>query len=193
MIHRTCLLILPMIALVAGCASAPAMPDCTPVGRSGYVCLLAPEALPAVRATHMVNIRRDGHEDVFLGQLQINADTLRLAGTSLFGTNLFMVVYDGHTITSEAPQTDIRPKMLVVMLELSVADPAILKSRLHHLTINVNTDNHGQVRELFEHDRLIARIEISNAPLADAQIDIQIPSENLSVRMTPVANGVPQP
>jgi len=191
--HRACLLILPLIALVAGCASAPATPDCTPVGRSGHVCLLAPEALPAVRATHIVDIRRDGHEEIFLGQLQIDAHTLRLAGTSLFGINLFTIVYDGHTINSQPPHMKFHPDMLVVMLELTLADPAELENRLHNLTLKVSSSDHGQVRELYERGHLIARIERSDAPLAEARIKIEIPPDNMSIEMTPIPSSTVQP
>ncbi|HVC38107.1 MAG TPA: DUF3261 domain-containing protein [Gammaproteobacteria bacterium] len=191
--RRACLLLLPLLALFAGCASAPATPDCTLVGRSGRVCLLAPAALPAVRATHIVEIRRNGHEDTFLGQLQIDAHALRLAGTSLFGINLFTIVYDGHTIDSQPPQMKLHPGMLVVMLELTLADPAELENRLHNLTLKVHTSDHGQVRELFERGHLIARIERSDAALAAARINIEIPADKLSVQMTPIPSGTAQP
>ncbi|HVA54959.1 MAG TPA: DUF3261 domain-containing protein [Gammaproteobacteria bacterium] len=193
MIHRAYLLMLPLIALVAGCASAPAMPDCTPLGRSGHVCLLAPEALPAMRAIHIVDIRRDGHAEIFLGQLQIDAHALRLAGTSLFGTNLFTIVYDGHTINSQPPLMKFHPDMLVVMLELTLADPTELENRLHDLTLKVSSSKHGQVRELYEHGHLIARIERSDAPLAEARIKIEIPPDNMSIKMTPIPSGTAQP
>ncbi|HVA56063.1 MAG TPA: DUF3261 domain-containing protein [Gammaproteobacteria bacterium] len=191
--HQAWLLILLLIALVAGCASAPAIPDCTPVGHSGHVCLLAPETLPAVHAIHIVDIRRDGHEEIFLGQLQIDAHALRLAGTSLFGINLFTIVYDGHTIKSQPPHMKFHPDMLVVMLELTLADPAELENRLRNLTLKVSSSAHGQVRELYERGHLIVRIEKSDAPLAEARIKIEISTDNLSIEMTPITNSTVQP
>ncbi|MDE2091759.1 MAG: DUF3261 domain-containing protein [Gammaproteobacteria bacterium] len=146
-----------------------------------------------MHATHIVNIHRDGHEEIFLGQLQIDNHALRLAGTSLFGINLFNIEYDGQTIKSQPPHMKFHPDMLVVMLELTLANPAVLKNRLHNLTLKVSPGEHGQVRELYELGHLIARIERSDAPLTEAHIKIEISPDHLSIEMTPIINRAVQP
>jgi Protein of unknown function (DUF3261) len=189
--RRICLLML--LSAFAGCASAPVAPGCVPMGRTGQVCLLEPAALRAARAAHIVEIHRNGREDVFVGQLQINAHALRLAGTSLFGTTLFSILYDGHSIQVQPPQADVHADMLLAMLELSLADPAVLRDRLHNLRLEVKAAQNAQVRELFEHGRLIARIRRSDAPLAEAQINIEIPADDMYLHMTPVPASMPHP
>lgn len=184
---------LSLLALLAACATAPAAPDCTHVGRDGQLCLLAPAQLPAVDAMHLVSIHRDGHDDTFMGRLQIDAHTLRLAGFSLFGTSLFNIEYDGHAIVSRPKSGELHADMLVLMLELALAEPAALQSRLHGLTLKLGRADHAQVRELFEHGHLIAHIERSDGALADAHINIAIPAIKLSVQMTPLSAAVNPP
>lgn len=187
------LILLFLLVLLGACASAPPAPDCTRVGRNGQVCLLPPAALPAVNAVHLVSIRREGHDDSFMGRLQIDAHALRLAGFSLFGTNLFNIEYDGHRITSQPDSDTLHADTLVVMLELALADPAALQSRLHGLTLETRRTDHAEVRELFERGHLIAHIERSDGPIASAHLKIEIPPIKLSVQMTPLGEAVNQP
>ncbi|HET7921529.1 MAG TPA: DUF3261 domain-containing protein [Gammaproteobacteria bacterium] len=180
------LLLLPTVWLI-GCASAPPAPGCMPLGRAGHICLLPPAQLPAVDATHLVSIERDGHNRTFLGRLEINAQQLQLAGSSLFGTGLFTLRYDGHAISSQPDNPSLHADTLVAMLELTLADPDVLQSRLHGLTLKVSSRNHGEVRELFEGSHLITHIEKSGATPAQQHISIAIPPIKLVVRMTPLA------
>lgn len=184
---------LSLAVLLAACASAPPQSGCAPVGRDGQLCLLPPSALPAVDASHVVTVTRAGKQDTFLGRLHIDARALRLAGFSLFGTNLFTLEYDGQTITHHPEQMSLHPELLVVMLEIALADPAALQSRLHHLTLTVNESGDMQTRELFESGHLIARIEETGRPLAAARIRIAIPPANLSVQLTPLADTAGPP
>lgn len=186
-------IVLPAALLwLAGCATLPAAPGCTSLGR-GQFCLLPPVALPSLEASHLVSITRDGRQNTFLGLLHIDAHDLRLAGFSLFGTSLFNLEYDGQHITARPAQTDWRPEMLVAMLELTLADPAALRTHLHNLTLQVSETGRAETRELFDGGRLVARIVNSGGPLPQARIRIEIPAAKLSVRMTPVASAASPP
>lgn len=177
---------------LAGCATLPAAPGCTSLGH-GQFCLLPPAALPPVEASHLVSITREGQQNTFLGLLHIDAHDLRLAGFSLFGTSLFNLDYDGQYLTARPAQTDWRPDMLVAMLELTLADPAALRTHLHNLTLQVSETGRAETRELFDGGRLVARIVNSGGPLSQARIRIEIPAAQLSVRMTPVASAASPP
>ena len=190
---RLPVLFLPSLALFAGCAVTPVAPDCTPFGRSGQVCLLAPAALPAMNASHLISITRDGQRDTFMGLLQIDEHKLQLLGSSLFGTTLFSIEYDGHAIKSAPQNTAWHPDMLVVMLELALADPARLEGRLHDLTLKISDAGQMQVRELYEHDHVIARIEKTGGSLEQAHIHIDIQPLNLSVQITPLDGAASPP
>lgn len=183
------LLLLILLALLSACASAPVAPDCTRIGHTGQFCALAPPQLPAVRATHIVTISHDGQQDTFIGELQIDQHALRLAGFSLFGTSLFTIAYDGHTITQHPAGKSMHAELLVTMLELSLADPAMLRARLQNLTLQVNKTGATETRELFEHGHLIARIETIGTPVTQARIAIAIPLAKLSIQMTPLAGN----
>jgi hypothetical protein len=181
--------LLLLLALLSACATAPPAPGCTRIGHTGQFCALAPAQLPAVRATHIVTINHDGQQDTFMGELQIDQHSLRLAGFSLFGTSLFTIEYDGNHITQLPKQTPIHAELLVTMLELALADPAILRERLHNLSLEVSAQDHIQTRELFEHGHLIARVERTDGPLTTAHIRIAIPLAKLSVQMDPLEAG----
>jgi hypothetical protein len=185
-------LILLGVLSLAACAT-PLLPDCTRFGRDGQVCLLRPASLPALDATHIVTVTRDGHPDTFLGQLHIDADVLRLAGSSLFGTGLFTLSYDGHVITSEPQDPDLHADALVVMLELALADPAVIKPRLHGLDMSVSNDAQGETRDISERGHLIVHIERSAGPMAQARLKIDIPPLKVSVDMKPMSqeSGTP--
>ncbi|MGB9430281.1 MAG: DUF3261 domain-containing protein [Gammaproteobacteria bacterium] len=185
--------LLSLLLLISGCSTAPIAPGCTQLGRGGQFCLLAPAALPAVSASHLVTLVRIGRQDTFMGLLRIDAHALRLAGFSLFGTNLFTIEYDGHAISSEPKHGDWHPELLVAMLELVVADPAMLQPRLHKLTLTLSTRGNTQVRELFEHGRLVARIEETGTPLSQARIRIEIPPARITLQMTPIAASMAPP
>ncbi|MFI4967103.1 MAG: DUF3261 domain-containing protein [Gammaproteobacteria bacterium] len=173
------------VLLLTGCAT-PLLPDCTRFGRDGQVCLLPPASLPALDATHLVTVTRDGQPDIFLGQLHIDDQSLRLAGSSLFGTGLFTLSYDGHVITSEPANPGLHTDTLVVMLELALVDPALLKPQLHDLDMDVTTDAHGETRDISEHGHLIVHIERSAGPLTQAKLKIDIPPLKVSVDMKPM-------
>lgn len=190
--HRI-LILLMLLALLSACATVPLAPGCIRLGHAGQFCPLPPAQLPAASATHLVTIRHDGREDTFMGQLQIDTDTLRLAGSSLFGTSLFTIDYDGQRITQHPAQTPMHAELLVTMLELTLADPAALRERLHGLSLEVSDQDHTQTRELFERGHLIAHIERADAPLAEARVNITIPPAKLSVQMTPITAGTGQP
>jgi hypothetical protein len=186
------LVLLAVISLLAACAT-PLLPDCTRFGRDGQVCLLPPAALPALDATHLVTVTREGHPDSFLGQLHIDDQALRLAGSSLFGTGLFTLSYDGKTIQSQPADPQLHADTLVVMLELALADPAALKPRLHGLDLSVSTDANGETRDITERGQPIVHITRSAGPLAQATLNIEIPPLKISVLMKPVPseNGAP--
>ncbi len=187
-----CLPIL-LLATLVGCATTPLEPGCTRFGLDGQMCLLPPASLPAVEGSHLVKVTHDGQTDAFMGLLKIDAEDLRLAGFSLFGTSLFNIQYDGKTVTSEPVESALKPDMLVVMLELAIADPAKLQGRLHGLTLKVSEDQGMQVREVSEGSRLIAHMEITGSSLPDSTIRIQIPPIKVAVEMTPMAGETTQP
>jgi hypothetical protein len=181
---RLLLLLLPM--LVAGCASVPQLPGCVKLGPYGQICPLPPAELPAVAARHIVKLTRDGKAHTFLGHLRIDDNALRLVGSSLFGTDLFTITYDAHEVTSRPRNADLHAELIVAMLEVALAEPERLRPRLHGLVLKASGDGRTQVRKLYEHGRLAARIEQTGAPLRDARLTISIPPANLTLQLTPL-------
>lgn len=175
------------VLLLTGCATLPPAPGCTQLGR-GQFCLLPPAALPAVEASHLVTIIHDSQRDTFVGLLHIDAQHLRLAGFSLFGTNLFDLDYDGQHIVLQPQSQTWDAERLLAVLELALADPVRLRPALHDTMLTVQLIGEVQVRELWQHGRLIAHIEISGAPLAAARVQITIPSADLTVLLTPMTH-----
>jgi len=182
-------LLLPLLlaVLAAGCASVPMpYPSCVAIGPAGSACPLPPRDLPAVSARHVVTINHDGQSQTFLGRLHVDNDALRLAGASLFGTHLFTITWDGTHIASRPPSRKLHPKLMVVMLEMAMADPAALRPRLHGLVLKVDDSGDGEVRTLHERGHLVARIERHGQPLAAARLTIAIPPAGLRIRLDPV-------
>ncbi len=182
-----------LLATLGACATTPLGPGCTRFGRDGQLCLLPPASLPPVEGSHLIKVVHDGQEDAFTGLLHIDAHDLRLAGFSLFGTSLFDIEYDGVTVKSVPTQGSLKPDMLVAMLELAIADPALLQDRLHGLTLKVSSAGDTRIRDVSEGERLIAHIEENGTPLAEATIRIQIPPLKVSVEMTPMDGTPAQP
>jgi hypothetical protein len=182
-----------LLASLAGCATTPPTPGCTRFGRDGQLCLLPPASLPPVEGSHLIKVMHDGREDAFVGLLHIDDHALRLAGFSLFGTSLFNIEYDGESVKSAPAQGSLKPDMLVAMLELAIADPALLQERLHGLSLNVSSAGGRELRDVSESGRLIAHIEESGTPLAGATIHIEIPPYKISVEMTPMDGAPLQP
>lgn len=180
-----CLLFLA--ALIAGCASLPRGPGCVAIGPAGAACLLPPAALPVLEARHVVTIEHDGRKDVFLGRLRIDNKALRLAGSSLFGTPVFSLVWDGHAIDMQPPSEQMHPGLILAMLQAAIAAPAQLRPRLHGLVLKLRPDGAGgQIRELYEHGRLVARIHKQGTPLARAHLSISIPPAHMRLDMQPL-------
>lgn len=179
--------------LLTACATPLLGPGCTRFGHDGQICLLPPAALPALEGSRMVKVVHDGHEDAFLGVLHIDAKELHLAGFSLFGTSLFQVHFDGVQATSVPAGGDLKPEMLVAMLELALADPKLLQDRLHGLALVVNNQGSVETREVTESGRLIAHLERRGSSPADAGIRIDIPPASLSVEMSPIGSAPVQP
>jgi len=188
--RRGLCVLLAMTALLSACIT-PLIPGCTRFGRSGQVCLLPPAALPKLDAVHLVSITREGKTDTFLGQLHIDAKALHLAGSSLFGTGLFTLSYNGEEVRVEPETKGLPADELVVMLELALADPAQLREHMHDLTLTVHQGPQGETREIAEGDHLIAHIERGAGPLAEVPVTIEVPPLKLSVKMTAVDK--PQP
>ena len=67
-------------------------------------------------ATHIVSIHHDGRTNTFMGSLQIDAQALRLAGFSLFGTTLFTLTYDGHHVVQLPGKPAMHADLLFAML-----------------------------------------------------------------------------
>ena len=183
---RYAALLLLMLSLLAGCASVSPAPGCARLGGHGRFCPLPPASLPTVSASHIVTVMRAGHSQTFIGRLQIDAHNLRLAGLSLFGTELFTLNYDGKHIASHSVYGDLHPDLLLAMLELALAPAAALPPQLHRLTFTVSSAGAGQVRELWESGRLIMRIQTTAGPLASAQIRITIPPAKLAMQLMPL-------
>ena len=179
-----------LLTLLAGCAT-PLLPDCERFGRDGQVCLLPPAALPKLDAVHLVTVTRDGHPDSFMGQLHVDDQVLRLAGSSLFGTGLFTLSYDGHAMQAQPDDPQLHADTLVVMLELALADPAVLKPRLHGLDLTVSEAADGEVRDISEHGHAIVHIQRGKGPLPEAALNIDIPPLKISVSMQPLETGTP--
>lgn len=179
-----------LLLLLAGCAT-PLLPDCTRIGRDGQVCLLPPAALPKLDAVHLVTVTRDGQSDTFMGQLHIDDQALRLAGSSLFGTGLFALSYDGHTIQAQPDNPRLRADTLVVMLELALADPQLLKPRLHGLDLAVSQDAGGERRDVSEDGHAIVHIQRGPGALPEASLHIDILPLKVSVNMKPLGKQSP--
>lgn len=179
--------------LCSGCATLPSGPGCVKIGPAGAACLLAPAALPALQAQHIVSVSHDGKQDTFLGRLSVDAQALRLAGASMFGTHLFTITWDGATIVAQPANAKLRPELILAMLEFALADPELLRPRLHGLTLKTYQPVDGNAsREVFEHGRLVARIEIGAGPLADAHIRISVPPAHLTLNLAPLGDvGAP--
>ncbi|HET6656113.1 MAG TPA: DUF3261 domain-containing protein [Gammaproteobacteria bacterium] len=175
-----------LIPLIAGCATMPQLPGCVKIGPFGQACPLPPAALPAVEATHIVAVTHDGDRQTFMGRLRVDAESLRLAGFSLFGTHLFTISYDGHDIVSRPERAELHADLIVVMLEAALAEPTELRPRLHGITLKLSGTGDTEVRELYEHGRLVARIETTGKPLKAARIVMTIPPAKLTLRMTPL-------
>ena len=173
-------------SLLAGCVT-PLLPDCTRFGRDGQICLLPPSALPKLDATHLVTVTREGQPQSFMGQLHIDERTLRLAGSSLFGTGLFTLSYDGHSIQAQPDSPELHADTLLVMLELALADPATLQSRLHGLDLKVSETAQGEVRDVSEAGHAIVHIQRGPGPLPQAPLNVDIPPLKVSVTMQPLA------
>lgn len=181
------LLALVLALLAVGCASVPTLrPGCVAIGPAGSICPLPPAALPRISARHVVTVTQNGQSQAFLGRLQIDAGSLRLAGASLFGTHLFTITWDGHAIASQPPEAKLHPQLMVVMLEVALADPVALRPRLHGLVLKVDGQGDDEVRELFERGRLVARVERHGTSLADAHLVMTIPPAKLSLRLVPL-------
>lgn len=185
---KPALAILMLVAmLLAACASTPP-PNCVAFGR-GQFCLLPPSELAALDGAHMVTIDHDGQEQMYIGQLHIDAHVIRLAGSSLFGPSLFTVSYDGQVLHSAPAGGPQRADILIAMLELVVADPNSLQAAMRGLTLTQNTRADGvRVRELFQQKHLVAQIEIGAGTLTDSTIRFQIPAAKLSVVMQPLGD-----
>ena len=178
--------------LLAACATPLLGPECTRFGRDAQLCLLPPASLPVVEGGHMVKVKHDGREDAFMGLLHIDAQQLRLAGLTLFGTGLFELSFDGTQATSMPAGSVLKPELLVAMLELAIADPKLLQEHLHGLTLEVSSVAGVETRELRESGRLIAHIEKRGTSLEGADIRIAIPPAEVSVEMSPL-NAAPVP
>lgn len=177
-----------LVTLMAGCATLPDGPGCVAIGPAGAFCPLPPQDLPAVSARHMVTITHDGQNQTFLGRLHIGADALRLAGASLFGTHLFTITWDGARTSSEPPLPSLRPKLMVAMLQVALADPDALRPRLHGMVLKIENDGANEVRTLYEHGHLVARIERHGNMLASATLTIHIAPAGLRVQLTPLSD-----
>lgn len=185
-------LVLPLLLLLlAGCASLPDGPGCVRVGPYGAACLLPPAALPAVQAQHVVTVHHDGRTDTFLGRLGIDATRLRLAGASLFGTHLFTLRWDGTRIDMDTPpDKTVHPELIVAMLQAAIADPEVLRPRLHGIELAVeHLPDGGERRELREHGRVVARVYKEAGPLAAASLRIEMPPAHMELRLQPVTES----
>lgn len=179
--------LLLLIPLIGGCVTMPQLPGCVKIGPFGQACPLPPAALPAADARHIVSVTHAGDRQTFMGRLQIDANTLRLAGFSLFGTHLFTITYDGHDIVSQPQRPELHADLIVVMLEAALADPAALRPRLHGLTLKVSRTGKGETRDLLEHGHLVAHIERSKGPLAEARVVMHIVPADTVLVLRPIA------
>jgi hypothetical protein len=184
--HPNPLPLCALLLLLAGCTSVPPGPGCERFGRGGQVCLLPPSALPALDGSRLVTVTHDGQAQSFMGLLHIDDQNLRLVGLSLLGTGIFSLVYDGHDVTAEPMDSDLHPERLVVMLELAVADPAVLQPRLKGLELKTGEKDDLETRDVYERGELIAHIERTQGSLTDATLSITIPLLKLSVLMKPM-------
>ncbi|MDN5869328.1 MAG: DUF3261 domain-containing protein [Nitrococcus sp.] len=189
MTSRRCLGLLCLTLLMAGCASVRMPPkgsDCVRIGPSGLICLLAPAQLPAIDARHMVTVRRAEQSDTFLGRLRIDREALRLAGTSLFGAHLFTITWDGRRLVSAPADSKMRPRLMLAMLQVALADPGILEPHLYELELEVGHRRGAEARLLLEHGRLVTRIEIRGRQPAEATFDMKVPPAGLTLHLQPL-------
>ena len=186
---RTLFLLLCALLLLSACASHPVAPGCMRFGRNGELCPLPPSELSPLDGRRLVTVSRDGREDGFIGLLHVDAQVLRLAGLSLFGTPLFTLSYGGHEVVVQPEGDDLQPERLLAMLELAMADPAKLEPRLRGLTLKVDSKDGVEIRNLYEGSELIVHLERSPGPLADAALRIEVPPAKLTVSLQPLAGS----
>ncbi len=173
--------------LLAGCASLPhAGRECLQMGRNASFCPLPPQALPQLSAQHVVTVRHGNQSDTFVSQLQIDNDTLRLAGTSMFGTHMFTLGWDGQKIHVEPARHEMRPWRVLAMLELALADPDRLQASLKGVELEVTQSGDDQTRRLIREGEEIARVVRQGRPLVDAHMVITLPGAGMTLKLQPL-------
>lgn len=182
-------LMLSGAALLAACAGLPQAPDdpnCVAIGRGGWICPLPPAALAPVDARHLVTVSHQGQADTFLGRLRIDDKALRLAGASLFGTHLFSITWDGRTLTTEPASGTMHPRLMLVMLQVALADPAQMRPQLRGLELATSRHSGVEVRTLSLDGHPVARIERRGERPRAATFDIRVPRAKLHLHLKPL-------
>lgn len=174
-----------LLLVLSACAAVPRQSsECVHFSADAAFCLLPPAAIQPVRVTHLVRISSDKSQQVFIGRLQVDRNEIRLAATSLFGPDLFVLRYDGHALSVRGGDKRLRPAFVLAVMEFVAASPKQLATALRGLSEHSTADG---LRCLMAHGARVMCVNRTAGNLQSAKITVTVPASGLSIRMTPLA------
>lgn len=149
------------------------------------VCLLDPANLPQGTARHVVSLQYADKDRTFIGILTINQGMLRLRGLSPMGLKLFDLQYNGHSIQLHAPDNALpKPALLIALLQLMLAEPALLKKTLpESLQLNTRAIENGVKRVLRAGNEKIIIITTHGDTALTANYAVAVPALNMKLKL----------
>lgn len=172
-----------LIALVAGCVSAPGK-NCVRLSYDGFFCLVPPAALPVRQGTALVTVSRKHSTHRFVGQLSITPKKMTLALYTLAGMPAATLHWNGRQARIDSPgKLAIEAPRLAALLELSLATPDTLDGALHGLTLTATRSGSKEDRRLMDGSNLVA----GASSTADGSMHIHVPRHGLKITLKPVS------
>lgn len=112
---------LVLLALLAGTACTGGDASCASLPGGSRYCLQPTTALPPFDAQQSVAITVDGRRETLLVELEVDADGMRFAALTPFGSTVMQAGYDNRQAKTAAwPERGPQPALLLALLQLAL-------------------------------------------------------------------------
>ncbi len=164
-----------ILALLAGCAS----PRCPDLPGGPRYCLQDTTAVAPYSALQDIRIRRGDLDERLIGQLEVDAAGMRLAGLTPMGQRVLEAQFDNKEATASSLAGDrFDARALLSLVQLAVWPAASVRAGLGH---DWELEDTPALRRLLRDGNSVMEVERQGEPPQYQYLDIRLPDAGLSL------------
>lgn len=168
-------------SMLCACAGLPSRPACAGLPGGGDYCLQSTAELAPFDVQQKIEITRDGRRETLIVQLEVDAQGMKMVGTTPFGQKLLQVGFDNRQIRLDSwPDRRLDPVLLMSLVQIASWPAESVRQGLDDAA--ALEDSPG-MRSVHHHGKPVVLIRYTRAspPLGDLAVTLPAAAIDLDI------------